>query len=269
MDWQKVADFFMELGKSLGTRLLGALLLLIIGLRLIKWVKKKIRNSPKVIKLEDGVESFLTSFISITMYVSLFVSVALVMGVPATSFLAVLASCGVAIGLAMQGALSNFAGGIMILMFKPFKVGDYIATTETSGTVKAITVVYTVLGTPDNKIITIPNGTLTNSVVENYSAMEKRRIDLDFSVSYDSDTEEVKGLLLEIAKKHPLVLDDPTPMARMSEQNRSALVFTMRAWCKTDDYWDVRFDLVEATKAVFDKKGIKVPYQQLDVHLNK
>ena len=269
MSWQKIGDFLWDLGASLGTRILGALIILGIGLKLIKWVKRKLKNSPKVVKLEDGVESFLTSFVSITLYALLFVTIALMMGVPATSFLTVLASCGVAVGLAMQGALSNFAGGIMILIFKPFKVGDYITTPDAAGTVKAITVVYTVLGTPDNKVITIPNGTLTNSVVENYSAMDKRRIDLTFNVDYDSDVEQVKGLLLEIASKHPLVLDAPEPMARLSEHGDSALAFTMRAWCATENYWDVRFDLLEAVKAVFDKKGIKIPFPQLDVHLDK
>lgn len=269
MDWQKLLDFLIELGTSLGVKLLAALFTLAVGFKLIKWVKKWLKTSPKLDKLDDSVRSFFVSFIGITLYALLFVTIALTLGVPATSFLAALASCGVAIGLALQGTLSNFAGGIMILIFKPFKVGDYITTPNAAGTVKAITVVYTVLGTPDNKVITIPNGTLTNSVVENYSAMDKRRIDLDFSTDYDSDVEQVKALLLEIAKKHPLVLDDPEPMARLSQHGDSALVFTMRAWCKTDDFWDVRFDLIEAVKAVFDKKGIKIPFPQLDVHLDR
>jgi len=269
MNWTKIGDFFTELAASLGARLLGALVVLLVGIKLIGWLKKKLKKSPKIQALEDGLESFLLSFVGISLYALLFVTVALMLGVPATSFLTVLASCGVAVGLALQGALSNFAGGIMILIFKPFKVGDYISTPNAAGTVKAITVVYTVLDTPDNKAITIPNGVLTNSVVENYSAMDKRRVDIDFNVDYDTDVETVKTLLLAIATKHPLVLSDPEPMARLTNHGDSALVFTLRAWCATADYWDVRFDLIEAVKAAFDKKGIKIPFPQLDVHLDK
>jgi len=269
MDWQQVKDFLFQLGTSLGVKLLGAIITLVIGLRVIKWIKKLINRSPRLDKLDVSVRTFLHSFTVITLYAALFVTVALTLGVPATSFLAVLASCGVAIGLALQGALSNFAGGIMLLIFKPFKVGDYITTPDAAGTVKEITVVYTVLTTPDNKIITVPNGTLTNSVVENYSAMENRRIDLSFNVDYGSDVEQVKALLLQTVTAHPLVLTDPAPMARLGEQGESALGFTVRAWCKTDDYWDVRFDLIEAVKSTLDANGIKIPYPQLDVHLDK
>lgn len=269
MNWTKIGDFFTELLASLGARLMGALIVLIVGIKLISWLKKRLKKFPKIQALEDGLESFLLSFVGVSLYAVLFVTVALMLGVPATSFLTILASCGVAVGLALQGALSNFAGGIMILIFKPFKVGDYISTPDASGTVKAITVVYTILDTPDNKAITIPNGVLTNSVVENYSAMDKRRVDLEFNVDYDTDVETVKALLLAIAAKHPLVVSEPEPMARLTKHGDSSLVFTMRVWCKTDDYWSVRFDLLESVKAAFDKMGIKIPFPQLDVHLNK
>ena len=204
MDWQKIVQFLVELATSLGVRLLGAAVVLFVGMKLVKWLKNKLKKIPKIQALDDGVESFLLSFISISLYALLFVTIAMMLGVPATSFLAVLASCGVAVGLALQGALSNFAGGIMILIFKPFKVGDYISTPNAAGTVKAVTVVYTVIETPDNKVITIPNGVLTNSVVENYSALDKRRVDLEFNVDYDTDVETVKTLLLAIATKHPM-----------------------------------------------------------------
>jgi len=130
-----------------------------------------------------------------------------------------------------------------------------------------ITVVYTVLRTPDNKVITVPNGTLSNSVVQNYSAVEMRRVDLTFSVAYSSDIDEVKALLHGVVTAHPQVLCDPAPFARLAEHGDSALLFTVRAWCKTDDYWDVRFDLVEAVKAAFDEKGVAIPFPQMDIHL--
>ena len=269
MNWNTLWNYLVELGTSLGLKLLAALLLLIIGLRLIKWVKKWLRTSRRLDKVDAGVRAFVVSFAGIGLYVLLFITFAMVLGIPTTSFITALASCGVAIGLALQGALSNFAGGLMILLFKPFKVGDYIETPGAAGTVADITVVYTVLRTPDNKMITIPNGTLTNSVVENYSAVETRRVDLTFNTAYDCDVEEVKALLMGVVMAHPKVLVDPAPFARLSEHGESALTYTLRAGCKTDDYWDVRFDLVEAVKKEFDHNGIAIPYPQLDVHLDK
>ena len=156
----------------------------------------------------------------------------------------------------------------MILLFKPFKVGDYIKTPDAAGTVSEITVVYTVLCTPDNKIITVPNGNLTNSVIENYSAVENRRVDLVFSTSYNADIEKVKAVLMDVVKKHPLVLDEPEPFARLSNHSNSSLEYTVRVWCKTENYWDVRFDLMEEVKHEFDINGIEIPFNQLDVHIN-
>ena len=197
------------------------------------------------------------------------VSAALIIGIPSASFIALLGTAGVAIGLALQGAFSNFAGGVMILIFRPFKVGDYIDASGLSGTVNDISIFYTVLKTPDNKHITIPNGTLMNSSVTNYSAEETRRLDIDFSVSYDSDIEKVKSLILEKANSHSAVLQDPVPFCRLTSQSDSALVFTLRVWCNSGDYWDAKFDLNESIKKAFDENGIVIPYQQLDVHLDK
>lgn len=269
MDWQQVWNFLFELGASWGIKLIGALLILIVGLRLIKWVKKWIKNTQRLEKIDVSVRSFLVSFAGFALYTVLFITVAMMLGIPATSFLAAIASCGVAIGLALQGALSNFAGGLMILMFKPFKVGDYITTVDAAGTVTAITVVYTVLKTPDNKVITVPNGTLTNSVVENYSAVDNRRVDLTFNVAADSDSDEVRALLLQVISAHSRVISDPAPFARLSEHRGDALVYTVRVWCRTDDYWDVRFDIVETVKKAFDENGIKVPLPQMDVNVKQ
>lgn len=269
MNWNALWSYLVELGTSLGLKLLSAALLLIVGLKLIKWVKKWLRKSPRLDKIDTGVRTFLVSFAGIALYALLFITIAMVLGIPTTSFITALASCGVAIGLALQGALSNFAGGLMILLFKPFKVGDYIETPDAAGTVSDITVVYTVLCTPDNKVITIPNGTLTNSVVQNYSAVETRRVDLTFTTAYDCDIEQVKALLMGVILAHPQVLVDPAPFARLSEHSESALTYTVRVWCKTEDYWNVRFDLLEAVKKEFDQNGIAIPFPQLDVHLDK
>ena len=267
MDWQVILNYLAQLATSWGIKLLEALVLLVVGLKLIKWVKKWLKTSPKMEKLDSGLRSFLCSFSSIVLYALLIIVVASILGIPATSFITILASCGVAVGLALQGSLSNFAGGLMILFFKPFKVGDFIEASGESGVVQEITVVYTVLLTPDNKRVTIPNGGLTNSVIENYSTEELRRVDLEFKVAYTSDIEQVKSLITALTNAHPLVLKAPAPFVRLSAQGDSALVFTARAWCKNEDYWAVYFDLNEGVKKAFDDKGIQIPYPQMDVHV--
>lgn len=269
MNWQEILDYLIQLATSWGIKLLEALVLLVVGLKLIKWVKKWLKTSPKLDKLDSGLRSFLCSFATIGLYALLIIVIASVLGIPATSFITILASCGVAIGLALQGSLSNFAGGLMILFFKPFKVGDYIEASGESGVVQEITVVYTVLLTVDNKRVTIPNGGLTNSVIENYSSEELRRVDLTFNVAYDSDVEQVKSIITSLAAAHPLALQNPAPFVRLSAHGDSALSFTARVWCKNVDYWDVYFDLTEGVKKAFDQKGIEIPYPQMDVHVKK
>lgn len=271
MNWDAVLKSVLAFVKSFGIKLLLSGLYVVIGLRIIKWIKKWIKNSQKLDKIEDGVRSFIASVAGALLYIVLFITVAVILGIPTTSFVAALASVFAAIGLAMQGTLSNFAGGVMIMIFKPFKVGDYIVapTEEAEGTVVDISLVYTVLHTADNQEITVPNGTLTNSVVKNLSSVDKRRVDIIVSTSYDSDIEKVKGIIAEIMENHPQVLSDPKPVARLSEHAESALKFSVRAWCSTENYWDVRFDLLETIKDEFDKNNISIPLPQLDVHFDQ
>ncbi len=268
MNMETVLNFLFEIFAAFGIKIIAALVTLIVGCKLIKFARKWIKNSPKLQNIDMGVRTFLSSFLGIAMYVVLFISIAMILGIPTTSFITALASCGVAIGLALQGALSNVAGGIMILIFKPFKVGDYITTSSVSGTVSNITIMYTMLTTPDNKVITIPNGTLTNTVVENYSAVENRRVDLTFTTAYDCDIDKVKSILMNIVNGHEKVLNDPQPFARLTNHGDSALVYTVRAWCKTEDYWDVNFDLIESVKKAFDENNISIPYPQMDIHVD-
>jgi len=267
MNWQTILNYLVQLATSWGIKLLEALVLLVVGLKLVKWLKKWLKESPKLDKLDSGLRSFLVSFSSIILYALLIIVIASILGIPATSFITILASCGVAVGLALQGSLSNFAGGLMILFFRPFKVGDFIEASGETGIVQEITVVYTVLLTLDNKRITIPNGGLTNSVIKNYSSEELRRVDLTFNVAYGSDVEQVKGLIGKLAAAHPLALKEPAPFVRLSAHGDSALTFTTRVWCKNADYWDVYFDLTEGVKKAFDEKGIQIPYPQMDVHV--
>ena len=267
MDWNKIFDKLIELATTWGIKLLAAIVILIIGAKLISALAKWIKKSPKLNKIDDSLRSFLGSFTKIALYTVLIITVAMILGVPATSFITILASCGVAIGLALQGSLSNFAGGIMILLFKPFKVGDYIEAAGESGTVAEIFVVYTVILTTDNKRITVPNGTLTNSVIKNYSAEKTRRVDLTFTTSYDCDIEKTKKILTDVAVSHPYALKDPKPLVRLSAHSDSALTYTVRIWCLNENYWDVYFDTTEKVKKIFDENGIEIPYPQMDVHV--
>lgn len=268
MNFEEFANYLLELATSIGFKLIAVIAIVIIGLKAIKWLKKWIRTSPKLDKIDSSLRSFMVSFSSVALYIILFITAAMILGVPATSFLTVLASCGVAIGLALQGSLSNFAGGIMILFFKPFKVGDYIEAAGEAGIVSEISVVYTEILTLDNKRITIPNGTLTNSVIENYSSEDLRRVDLTFNTAYNCDIEKVKEVINKVIESNPMALKNPEPFVRLSAHNESALTYTVRIWCKNADYWDVNFDTIESVKKAFDENGIKIPYNQIDVHVN-
>ena len=269
MEWGNILNLIMEFATTWGIKLLIAIIIFVVGAKLINSLAKWIKKSPKLDKIDNSLRSFLGSFSKIALYIVLIITVAMILGVPATSFITILASCGVAIGLALQGSLSNFAGGIMILLFKPFKVGDYIEASGESGTVAEITVVYTIILTTDNKRITIPNGTLTNSVIENYSSEKTRRVDLTFTTSYDNDIEKTKKILLDVASSHPKALKDPEPFVRLSAHSDSALTYTVRIWCNNEDYWDVHFDTTEKVKKAFDENGIEIPYPQMDVHVKK
>jgi len=259
---QSLADF----ATTAGFRLLGALLIVVIGLKLVKWILKLLKKSKGFHKIDVGVQTFIFSLLKICLNVLVFLTAASVLGIPMTNFVALLTSAGLAVGLALQGSLSNLAGGIMILIFKPFRVGDYIECAEGSGTVKEITILYTILDTPDNKRIVIPNGSVSNNAVTNYSYHETRRLDISVSVSYDSDIEKVKELLLAEANAHGAVLKDPAPFCRLTNHGESSLDFALRVWVNSGDYWTVNFDLKESIKNTLDKNGIEIPFPQLDVH---
>ena len=266
---KEIFDQIVLFCSTTGIRLVLAIVLLLIGFRLIRVWNDKLFRSSATAKIDPGAKTFLHSFVAIAAKIVLCIVAAGMIGIPMTSVVAVLASAGLAIGLALQGALGNLAGGLMILLFRPFRLGDYIDTHADAGTVKEITVFYTVLTTPDNRTITLPNGTLTNTTIINYSAMDTRRVDLTFGVSYASDVDAVKRILLDTANAHPLVKDQPAPFARLLEHGDSALKFVLRVWCSSKDYWDVSFDLLEQVKAAFDKNGIEIPFPQIDVHMDR
>lgn len=258
----KIAEFIA----SFGFRLLGAILVLVVGIFLIKWVCNLVVKAKGMQKSPKNAQTLVKNIVKISLYIVLLFTVAMIIGVPAASLVAVIGSAGLAIGLALQGGLTNIAGGIIILCFKPFEIGDFIETSSHSGTVVDIGLIYTTINTPDNKRVVIPNGTVSNASVVDYSAYETRRLDLELSVAYDSDIDMVKETLLSLANAHELVLKDPAPFVRLGTHGDSALIFKLRVWVKSADYWTVNFDLLEASKKVFDKRGIEIPFPQLDVH---
>lgn len=266
---QGILEYLKQLGTDVGLKIIFGLIVLFVGMKLAKWAVKLVSKGKAFSKLEVSVQSFLLSFIKIILYALVIASAAIIWGIPTTSFLTIFTSAGVAVGLALQGALSNFAGGLMILIFKPFKVGDFIENGAVMGTVKDITIIYTILHTVDNKVITIPNGTLTNSNVINYSTLPSRRVDIKFSAGYHDDIEKVKRVLMSVAEAHEKVLKDPAPFVRLTAQGSSSLDYTFRVWCAGADYWDVYFDMMERVKMAFDENGISIPFQQVDVHMDK
>lgn len=248
-------------------RLAAAGLLLFIGSKLIKFLMNRFKRSKLYQKMDPGLASFMASGGRIVLYIILILMCFGVLGIETASFLALFTSGGVAIGLAFQGAVTNLAGGVMILLFHPFRVGDYIETTEIAGTVNAISVLYTVVLTPDNKRVTVPNGSLTNAAITNYSAEGQRRVELTFSVSYDCDIDKVKQILLSVAESDPKALKDPAPLARLKTQSASSLDFVLRVWCAPENYWDLYFDLNENVKKALDEAGMEIPFPQMDVHM--
>ena len=248
-------------------KIILALVVMIIGYRIISFIEKRLKKPGKFQKLDQSVKTFIISFVTISLKVLLMIIVLSIIGVPMASLVTIVGSCAVAIGLALQGGLSNIAGGLMILIFKPFKVGDFISSNGFDGTVKSITMFYTTLVTVDNKVVQLPNGNLSNSNIINFSANQKRRVDINLSVSYSSDIDKVKKVINSVINKQKLILDDEEKFVRLTKHDESALIFTLRVWVETKDYWTVYFDLLEDIKREFDKNGIEIPFNQLDVHM--
>lgn len=244
-----------------------SLLVLIIGFKIVNVIEKKLKKPHKFSKLDESVKGFVISFTTVSLKTILIVIVLSIIGVPMASLVTIVGSCAVAIGLALQGGLSNIAGGLMILIFKPFKVGDFISSGDLSGTVKNITMFYTTITTIDNKVIQMPNGNLSNSNIINYSTNKKRRIDIDVPVSYSADTDSVKRILNKVIDKQELILKTEEKLVRLKLYDSSSLIFTLRVWVDTKDYWQVYFDLMENIKDSFDKNNIEIPFNQLDVHV--
>lgn len=246
-----------------------AIIVLLVGLAIIRKIAEFAGKQVERSKMDNTLKPFIMSLVSGILKVLLTISVVGILGVETSSFVAVLASAGFAVGLAFQGSLSNFAGGVLLLVVRPMNVGDYIEANGFSGTVEGIQMLNTTLRTPDNKVIYIPNGTLSNTSIVNYSVKETRRVDWVFGVGYEEDVDKVKNVLIDIVNAHPLILKDPEAFVRISNHGDSAVEFTVRAWVNAADYWDVHFDMIETVKKRFDQENISIPYPQMDIHMEK
>ena len=254
-----------------GVRVLLALVVFFIGTKIIKLLRKIVRRSLQKSTVDKGVEQFVDSMLKFVLYIILIFSIGSNFGIDTTSVAALLASGGVAIGLALQGALSNFAGGVLILILKPFVVGDYIIedTNHNEGTVKEIQIFYTKLSTVDNKTIVIPNGMLTNNSITNATAKDERQLDLRVAISYDADIRQAKSVIENLLIKDECIIKNEQINVFVHELADSAVVLGIRAWVKNEEYWETRWRLLEEIKLLLDENGIEIPYPQMTVHMQK
>lgn len=266
---EQVITAIITFATTYGLKIVGALIFLIVGLSVSKLLVKLITKSKGFQKLSDDVGKFFSSALGFLFKLVVILSFIAILGVPMASIIALLGTAGVAIGLGLQGSLGNFAGGIILMIFRPFHVGDFIDTGSHSGTVEEIGIYYTYLRTGDNSRIVIPNSVASNLSIKDVSTHDTRRVDFTFSVDYSCDIETVKKIILETAAAHELVMKDPAPFARLVTQNASSLDFVCRVWCKNSDYWAVYFDLNEQMKKAFDANGISIPFPQMDIHVKQ
>lgn len=254
---------------SFGIKVMFAIAFFCIGRIIIMWIRKIVRKSMERSNADKGVEQFVDSLLKFGLYFLLIFTIATKFGVDATSVAALIASAGVAVGLALQGSLSNFAGGVLILILKPFKVGDYIIedTNKNEGTVKEIQIFYTKLSTIDNKTIVIPNSLLTNNSLTNVTEKDERQLDLKIGISYASDLKKAKSILEALLEQEEKVLKDEERSVFVSELADSAVVLGVRAWVKNEEFWTTKWRMLENIKLTFDESGIEIPYPQMSVHM--
>jgi small conductance mechanosensitive channel len=257
---EKYLEKFKNLSIEYAPKVLAALAILIVGLFIINLIIRAVKKVMHKRGVDETLSKFLSNLISWALKILLIVTVIAKLGIETTSFAAILASAGLAVGLALQGSLANFAGGALIMIFKPFKVGDLIEAQGVTGVVKEIQIFTTQLNTPENKLAIVPNGALSNGNIINYTAEGKLRVDLTFGVSYDADIKQTKDVLMQVLTSNPKVLKDPAPTVTVSELGESSVNFAVRPWANTADYWDVYFNTIENTKLALDKAGIEIPY---------
>jgi len=267
MDLEKLTTKGLEFATEYGIKILAAIIIWIVG----SWIIKKLLKATKTIMIkkefDESLQKFLLNLLGWTFKILLILVILAKLGIETTSFAAILAAAGLAVGLALQGSLGNFAGGVLLMIFRPIKIGDLIEAQGEIGVVKEIEIFTTKLTGLSNKEIIIPNGALSNGNIVNYSTEGTRRVDLVFGVGYDSDIKQTKNVLMNVLTSHPSVLKDPAPAVTVMELADSSINFAVRPWCKTEDYWTVYFDVTESTKEALDAAGIEIPYpHQVEIH---
>lgn len=271
-DVEKAATFFdnlLDRIKSALPTLIFAVIVFIIGIVAVKIITKIISRFMKKSTVDNAAVAFLVSFIRVVLYTIVIVSALTLVGVPMSSIIALIGAAGLAISLALQNYLSNLAGGFIILFSKPFKSGDMIEIDSTTGQIKSINILYTKMLTSDNKTVLIPNGKVADAKIINYSEMPTRRLDMTFDISYSNDFEKAKEIIQGITDRNKLVHKDPEPLIRLGAHKESALEIVVKLWVANDKYYELFYDMSEAVKREFDKHGIEIPYNQLDVHIQK
>lgn len=269
MNLELIMNKFTELTITYGPKLIAAIVVLIVGGWAIKGVTKAVKHTLEVRDVDPSLKPFFVSIVNVLLKVMLVISVLGMLGIQMTSFIAVLGAAGLAVGMALSGTLQNFAGGVMILLLKPFKVGDFIDTQDYLGSVYAIKVFNTILLTPDNKTIIIPNGELSNKAITNFSTQEKRRVEWTIGIGYGDDIDKARQVIKSLCDHEARILKDPEVFIAVSELADSSVNFAVRAWVQAADYWPVYFAMNENVYKKFGKEGLNIPFPQMDVHLHK
>lgn len=262
---QTTLNNFLDWCITKGIAIVLALLFIFISFKIVNFITKRIRKRMIKKNADKTATNVVYYLLNKGLKILIFAIAISTLGVDGASIAAVFAAAGLGIGLAVQGALSNFAGGVLVLIMRPFKLDDYIAAQGLEGTVEDIHLFYTYLRTPDNKVIMIPNGSLTNGNIVNYSTKKERRVDLTFNIDYTENYKDVEKIILDICNAHEHVLKDPAPFVRLGECAANSLDIICRAWVKNEDFWDVRFDLIDQIYAELKAKGIKIPYNQFEI----
>ncbi len=265
--WDNILELLRTTGLEFGINLVTAIAIFYIGRIVVRLLTRGLRKIMQAQEIDKTLESFVCNLARMVLLTFVIIASVSALGIQTTSFIAVIGAAGLAIGLALQGSLSNFASGVLIVMFRPYKVGDWVEAAGVAGTIVEVQILTTVFKTGDNKSIIVPNGQVMNSVIINYSANDQRRVDMVVGVSYDDDLDRVRATLEDLIAADDRILDDPACTIAVAELADSSVNFVVRPWVKSGDYWGVKFDLTEAIKKRFDKEGIAFPFPQQDVHL--
>lgn len=267
--WDEAVEMIKTTGVEFGINVVTALAIFYIGKLAVSIVMRALRKVMHARSVDKTLETFVCNLVRMALLTFVFIAAIGALGIQTTSFIAVLGAAGLAVGLALQGSLANFASGVLIVLFRPYKVGDFVDAAGVAGTVLEVQILTTVFKTGDNKSVIVPNGQVMGSVITNFSANDTRRVDMVIGVSYDDDLDKVRATLKELIAADDRILDDPAYKIAVSELADSSVNFVVRPWVKTEDYWNVMFDLTEAIKKRFDKEGISFPFPQQDVHVYK